>query len=608
MKKLLLATTLASAAFCLDATDYYLVGGFNGWSANTDKMTDQGDGTYAIDIEKLTPTFKVTENGDWHPMWGAATETDNKITPGEPFPLVRYETGDPYNLVFADGIDQLENARVVFNPAAATITVTGKQGLPDYYVTGSFTSWAAPGSAGTYLLTDDGTGILRGEITIANQSSADPTRFQICKYGTWDGAVGLDKAKYADDYKVSSPATGVSLAVGGGDIRLDVGDGIYALAFDLAKMTLDMTKTGDVKPEIPTYYLTGSMTSWAMPGAAGSIKLEDYGNGKAGCLLGIYTQTETNPTRFQIGKFNTWEGAIGLDKQEYAEDFKVTAPASGVKLAEGGRDILLDVENGAYSVIFDQNAMTLSMEKYDTGISPEELAVFTGNSICDFWDSTDPTLFAAKAIINTGVSGETSRQILARFDDDVLAHNPGVVVIISPSTNDIAQNEGPVTQEQMVENVRQMILKAQSARAAKRQVILTSNLPCNYFFWNPSATPADEIMEVNEKLRALATETGATYVDLHQPMANEQNGLDNEYTEDGCHPNAAGYKVMEEAIMPAVAQARSTISSIDNVKSDRPASTATSRYYNLHGAEVANPSCGIYIRVHDGKADKIIIR
>ena len=49
-------------------------------------------------------------------------------------------------------------------------------------------------------------------------------------------------------------------------------------------------------------------------------------------------------------------------------------------------------------------------------------------------------------------------------------------------------------------------------------------------------------------------------------------------------------------------------SSIDNINSDSVAAEeGTPIYYNLQGARVDNPSNGVYIRVINNKAEKVVL-
>ncbi len=225
--------------------------------------------------------------------------------------------------------------------------------------------------------------------------------------------------------------------------------------------------------------------------------------------------------------------------------------------------------------------------------------VFAGNSICAIWPNSDPDLFAPGMVVNTGVGGETSRQILSRFDNDVISKDPDVVVIISPLTNDIAQNEGPVTQQQMVNNVAEMITMSQAAGAV---TLLANNLPCAYFFWRPEMHPEKEFVEVNDKLRELADAKGCEYIDLHTLLRDDNDAFDPLYTYDGCHPNANGFAVMKQAIMPRVEAAITTLS----VKTPTvDASCKTVRYYHLDGTPATKPSHGLYIKIDGSKASNV---
>lgn len=227
--------------------------------------------------------------------------------------------------------------------------------------------------------------------------------------------------------------------------------------------------------------------------------------------------------------------------------------------------------------------------------------VFAGNSICAIWPKSDPDLFAPGMVVNTGVGGETSRQILSRFYKDVISKEPDVVVIISPLTNDIAQNEGPVTQQQMVDNVEEMIRMSQEAGAV---TMLANNLPCAYFFWKPDMHPEKEFVEVNSKLRELADAKRCEYIDLHTLLRDDNDAFNPLYTYDGCHPNANGFAVMKQAIMPRVKSAITTLS-VETPAVD--ASYEAVRYYNLDGTPATNLSHGLYIKVDGSKASKVYL-
>ncbi len=184
----------------------------------------------------------------------------------------------------------------------------------------------------------------------------------------------------------------------------------------------------------------------------------------------------------------------------------------------------------------------------------EDRIVFIGNSITESWSKVNPEFFKDKSYINRGISGQTTPQILIRFRQDVVNLKPKVVVILA-GTNDIAGNTGYSTVEMIEDNIASM---AEIAKANNIKVLLCSVLPAYDYPWKPGLKPAEKIVQLNKWIKNYCEENDLIYVDYFTSMANKQNGLKKEYTEDGVHPNKAGYEVMttivEEAIVRALAK------------------------------------------------------
>lgn len=174
--------------------------------------------------------------------------------------------------------------------------------------------------------------------------------------------------------------------------------------------------------------------------------------------------------------------------------------------------------------------------------------VFMGNSITDCWADTVPSFFADNNFVGRGISGQVSSQMLVRFQEDVINLHPKVVVICC-GTNDIAQNNGYISLEHILHNIKSM---CQLARANKIKPIVCSTLPAKGFKWRPEMKPANDIIRLNEMIKAYAQENKIPYVDYHSALKDEENGLPRKYSKDGVHPNAQGYAVMESVIMPVL--------------------------------------------------------
>ena len=165
--------------------------------------------------------------------------------------------------------------------------------------------------------------------------------------------------------------------------------------------------------------------------------------------------------------------------------------------------------------------------------------VFLGDSITDIWNLQK--FFPGKPYINRGISGQTSSQMLLRFRQDVIDLKPKVVVILA-GTNDIAENTGPVTLEQVEGNLMSM---AQLATANHIRVVLCSVLPSAHYWWHPELKdPAPRIVALNKWIKAYAAEKGYVYVDYYSAMADAAGGLPKKLSPDGVHPSAAGHAVM----------------------------------------------------------------
>ena len=88
----------------------------------------------------------------------------------------------------------------------------------------------------------------------------------------------------------------------------------------------------------------------------------------------------------------------------------------------------------------------------------ENRVVFMGNSITIGWSARVPEFFNDKPYINRGISGQTTPQMLLRFRQDVIDLHPKVVLILA-GTNDIAGNTGPMSLEQIMDNISIAILE-----------------------------------------------------------------------------------------------------------------------------------------------------
>ena len=258
MRKILLVFMAILAAAQISAAEYAIVGSFTNPSWNFDAsraangvLTKNAGGKYETTIENLATGFKIVdiENNNWDVQYGAPSSND-MVENGKTFSLKAKNGGaDPSNIEFANYVTAIQNAKVVFDPEAKTLTITGTP-VSDLklYISGNMTNWVAPGDDGSIAMTEnDG-------IYSATVSFTAGDEFKVFGKG-WSPEFGVP----ADDTPALSPENlTLILAKSGKNIKVDM-TGQYVVSFNLSTFELTLTSaTGisqtTIKAEAPEYY------------------------------------------------------------------------------------------------------------------------------------------------------------------------------------------------------------------------------------------------------------------------------------------------------------------------------------------------------------------
>lgn len=174
------------------------------------------------------------------------------------------------------------------------------------------------------------------------------------------------------------------------------------------------------------------------------------------------------------------------------------------------------------------------------------MLVIMGDSITDFWPNrTSSDFFNKNNIAGRGISGQVTSQMLVRFRRDVLDLKPKYVAILA-GTNDIAQNQGYISAENIVGNIISMV---EIARVHKIKPIVCSILPAAKYPWRPEIQSVPMVQKINQMLKDYCKKHKVKYIDFYTPMADENNGLPKKYANDGIHPTSDGYAVMEKVLL-----------------------------------------------------------
>jgi len=187
-------------------------------------------------------------------------------------------------------------------------------------------------------------------------------------------------------------------------------------------------------------------------------------------------------------------------------------------------------------------------EKQNQQVISQNIApnsVFMGDSITEGWYATDPEFFTKNNFVGRGIGGQVTSQMLLRFREDVIKLKPKRVIILA-GTNDIAENQGPISLDKVFGNIVSM---AELAKANNIKVVLCSALPAYDFPWRKNMEPASKVITLNQMIKDYAQKNHIPYADYHSVLKDEKNGLPKELAEDGIHPNKLGYEKMEAILM-----------------------------------------------------------
>jgi acyl-CoA thioesterase I len=180
----------------------------------------------------------------------------------------------------------------------------------------------------------------------------------------------------------------------------------------------------------------------------------------------------------------------------------------------------------------------------------ENRVVFMGDSITDYWKLAD--YFPGKPYLNRGIDGQTTPQMLLRFRQDVIDLHPRVLVVLA-GTNDVAGVTGPTRNQDIEANYASM---AELARLHHIRVIFSSLLPVNNYTKDAKESfalrPQQRILALNRWLKDYCAKNKLVYLDYFSALVDDKGMLKRDLSDEGLHPNAAGYKIMaplaEEAI------------------------------------------------------------
>lgn len=175
----------------------------------------------------------------------------------------------------------------------------------------------------------------------------------------------------------------------------------------------------------------------------------------------------------------------------------------------------------------------------------QNAVVFLGDSITQGWGDNMGGSFGDMKVANRGISGDTTRGMLVRLDEDVLSLNPKAVVMLM-GTNDLEEGASPET---IAGNVK-LIIAELKKHNADMPIVLCEVFPSSA----SKKRPADKIKQINQLYKeAVKGDPQITVLDTWTLFANENGDAKKEEFPDILHPNQEGYAMWAAALRPIFA-------------------------------------------------------
>lgn len=194
----------------------------------------------------------------------------------------------------------------------------------------------------------------------------------------------------------------------------------------------------------------------------------------------------------------------------------------------------------AFGFFTKEKIVTKEVEK-EVQVVPDNY-LFLGDSLTDYFDLE--SYFPNQPVVNSGIAGNTTDQILASMKTRVYDYNPSKIFLLI-GTNDLRDGK---SQEAVVQNIEKIIEEIQINRK-QAEIFVESLYPVNASVSSAVGIRSNEtIQNINAQLQEYCNEKDLTYIDLYAKLQDEQGNLQTQYTVDGLHLSDMGYQVVAEVL------------------------------------------------------------
>lgn len=189
-------------------------------------------------------------------------------------------------------------------------------------------------------------------------------------------------------------------------------------------------------------------------------------------------------------------------------------------------------------------------EKINVITKMPDRVVFIGDSITWMYDLHKHYPNSKYYMVNSGIDGGTTEQILHNMENRIYQFSPKKVIIMI-GTNDINQGR---SEDEIVDNIKEIIddIKEKNSEC---KIYLESLYPINNTKEDKINMEMvgrkrnnDLIKRINSNLKKLADEEKITYINMYDSLLDEDENLKLEYTKEGLHITEEGYDVITDKL------------------------------------------------------------
>lgn len=169
--------------------------------------------------------------------------------------------------------------------------------------------------------------------------------------------------------------------------------------------------------------------------------------------------------------------------------------------------------------------------------------LFLGDSITEYYDLDK--YFPDMPVVNSGISGNITKEILNDMKNRVYIYNPSKVFLLI-GTNDLSRN---ISIDEISSNIKEIVDEINN-NEPQAEIYVESIYPVNYDLNKRMVKNRDndDIMQINNIIKEYCNDNKCTYINLYDKLTDNVGDFSEKYTDDGLHPNDNGYEIITKEL------------------------------------------------------------